>query len=180
MTITPIDIQQHQFKTRLAGYEKTGVDQYLELIAEELERYQWQVQELKEELARTRQSLQELQQRESTVRETLMTARQVADEIKSSARKEAEMCLAEAEMEAEQVVAEAHSRRFLLLNEIQEIRRQKIAFESNLRGIIEGHLRILELDARNLEEPSVDGESVAEIEAPPSTQRPASGGVAER
>ncbi len=29
MTITPIDIQQHRFKTRAIGYEKTGVDHYL-------------------------------------------------------------------------------------------------------------------------------------------------------
>lgn len=180
MTISPIDIQQHQFKTRLAGYEKTGVDHYLELIAEELERYHRQVQELKEELAHSRTALQELRQRESTVRETLMTARQVADEINTNARKEAEMCLAEAEMEAERIVAEAHARRSRLLNEIQEIRRQKVAFESGLRGIIEGHLRILDLDVLGLEEPSFAGESVTEIEAPSLKQGSDSEGTAER
>ena len=32
MAITPIDIQQHQFKTRPIGYEKYGVDEFLEQL----------------------------------------------------------------------------------------------------------------------------------------------------
>ena len=35
MKISPIDIQQQQFKTRPLGYEKIGDDQFLELLAED-------------------------------------------------------------------------------------------------------------------------------------------------
>lgn len=168
MTISPIDIQQHQFKSRLVGYEKSGVDHYLELIAEELERYHRQVQELKEELSHAKASLQELRQRESTVKETLMTAQQITGEIKSNAHKEAEICLAEAELEAERIVREAQNRRLQMLNEIQEIRRQKVSFESSLRGLVEAHLRMLNLDPLSLDDVSVEGRWTPAIESAPA------------
>lgn len=168
MTITPIDIQQHQFKTRPIGYEKSGVDHYLEQIAEELESYHRQVQELKEELARSKAALQEMRQRESSVKETLLTAQQVTEEIKANAHKEAEISLAEAELEAERIIHDAENRRLQLLNEIQEIRRQKVSFESSLRGLVEGHLRMLDIEALPTEEGAPVAQIISEIEPMPN------------
>lgn len=164
MSITPIDIQQHQFKTRPIGYEKSGVDHYLEQIAEELENYHRQVQELKEELTHTKATLQEMQQRESAVKETLLTAQQVTEDMKANAHKEAEIALAEAELEAERIIYDAEKRRLQLLNEIQEIRRQKVSFESSLRGLVEGHLRMLDIEVLSAEEGAQVAQIVSEIE----------------
>lgn len=146
MAITPIDIQQHQFKTRPLGYEKGGVDHFLELVADELERLHRQGQELKEELARTRSALEEMRSREMTLKETLLTTQKVTDDLKANARREAEIVLAEAELRAERIVRDAEERRFHLIGEIQEIKRQKISFESSLRALVEGHMRLLDLD----------------------------------
>ncbi|PNU19365.1 cell division protein DivIVA [Geothermobacter hydrogeniphilus] len=151
MAITPIDIQQHQFKTRLLGYDTAGVDQFLEMVADELERVSRQHQEVKEELARTRSSLQEMQQRESTLKETLLTTQKMVEDIKSNARNEAEIILTEAELKAERVVRDAEQRRIQLINEIQEIKRQKISFETSLRALVESHMRLLDLEVVELE-----------------------------
>lgn len=64
MRITPIEIQQHQFKTRMFGYDTTTVDHFLEMLADELERLHKQNNELKESLARTRTSLEHMRERE--------------------------------------------------------------------------------------------------------------------
>jgi cell division initiation protein len=146
MTITPIDIQQHRFKTSPFGYEKSGVDHFLEQVAEELEQYHRHLQELKEELARTRASLEEMRQREEMLKETLMTAQKMTDDIKANALKEAEILIAEAGLQGEKIIQDAEARRSELLNELQELQRQKVAFESSLRGMIEGHLRMLDLN----------------------------------
>lgn len=147
MSITPIDIQQHRFKTRALGYEKTGVDSYLELLADELERYHLEVQKLKEELARTRSALDEMKEREVTLKEALLTTQRVTDELKANARKEAEIIIAEAEMQGEQIVQEARNRQMQLLEDIQELRRQKVSFESGVRAMVESHMRLLEMSA---------------------------------
>jgi cell division initiation protein len=164
MRITPIDIQQQQFKSRLMGYDKAGVDQFLEIVAGELERLLRQNQDLQEELARNRSALTELREREATLKETLLTTQKVTDDLKANARREAELLLTDAELRAEKLLRNADERRLQLLDEIHEIRRQKIDFETSLRSLLEKHVRMLDLnvvatgtdqtESRMIEEPS--------------------------
>jgi len=146
MAISPMDIQQHQFKTRLFGYDTAGVDHFLEMVADQLERLYREHQELKEELARTRSELETMRQRETTLKETLLTTQRMVDDIRENARTEAEITLTEAELKAERIVRDAEQRRIQLINEIQEIKRQKISFETSLRALVESHLRLLDLE----------------------------------
>jgi len=146
MSITPIDIQQHQFKTSLLGYEKPGVDQFLEMLAEELVRIQRECHDLREELIRTRAALEEMRGRESALKETLMVTQKVTEELKFNARREAEIMVADAALRAERIVRDAEERRIKLISEIQEIKRQKITFESSLRALVESHMRLLDLE----------------------------------
>ncbi|MCK4503453.1 MAG: DivIVA domain-containing protein [Desulfuromonadales bacterium] len=152
MRITPIEIQQHKFKTRMFGYDTAAVDHFLEMLADELERLHIQNNELKESLARTRTSLEQMREREKAIQETLMTAQQVTEDVKVNARKEAEIVVAEAHLEGERVVREANDRRVQLVNEIQEIKRQKISFEGGLRSLIDNHLKLMDMDTLQIEE----------------------------
>jgi len=161
--ISPIDIQQKQFKSRPFGYEKAGVDQFLEILADELERLLRKNQDLQEELDRSNAMLSEMREREEMLKETLLTTQRVTEELKSTARREVDVMMAEAEVKAERLMHNAEERRQQLIQEIQEIKRQKIDFEVNLRGLLERHIRMLDLnnvavaqqhaDARLLEEP---------------------------
>lgn len=146
MSITPIDIQQQRFKTRPLGYEKTGVDHFLELISDELERLTRVNQGLKEELARAKSTMDEMHGRESTLKQTLMTAQQMSEDMKNNARREGEILIADAHLRAERIVRDAEDRRIQLVSEIQEVKRQKIAFEAGLRALVESHMRLLDLD----------------------------------
>jgi len=151
MAITPIDIQQHQFKGQLFGYNKASVDRFLELVAEELERLSKQYQEVREELARTRATVDEMRQREAILKETMLTAQRVTEDLKSNAQREAEVIIADARVRAEKIIREAEDRRLQLISEIQESKRQKVAFETGLRAMVESHLRLLDLDVFPLE-----------------------------
>ncbi len=154
MKITPIEIQQHQFKTRMLGYDSSAVDLFLEMVATELERLHKQNHELKETLARTRTALDQMKDREHDLQQTLMTAQKVTEELKSNARKEAEVLLVDARLQGEQIVRNADERRLQLIREIQDIKRQKISFESGLRALIDGHLKLLDMESFVLEESS--------------------------
>ena len=163
MRISPIDIQQQQFKSRPFGYEKAGVDQFLELLAEELERLLRKNQDLQEELDRTIATLVEMRDREETLKETLITTQKITEDLKMTARREVDVMMAEAEIKAERLMHNAEERRLQLIEEVQEIKRQKIDFEITLRGLLEKHIRMLDLndvaiehydaDSRLLEEP---------------------------
>jgi len=163
MRISPIDIQQKQFKSRPFGYEKAGVDQFLEMLAEELERLIGKNQNLQESLDRVNATLSEMREREETLKETLVTTQKITEELKSTARREVDVMMAEAEIKSERLMHNAEERRGQLIEEIQEIKRQKIDFEVSLRGLLEKHIRMIDLntvaldaadaDARMLEEP---------------------------
>ncbi len=105
-----------------------------------------------------------MRQREATIKETLLTAQQVTEELKANAHREAEIALAEAELEADRIVRDAEYRRQRLFNEIQEIKRQKVSFESALRGLVEGHLRLLDIDRVGEEESGKIEQIVTDIE----------------
>ena len=163
MRITPIEIQQHQFKTRMFGYDTAAVDNFLEMLADELERLHKQNNELKESLARTRGSLEQMREREKAIQETLLTAQQVTEDVKINARKEAEIVLAEAHLEGERVIRDANTRRVQLINEIQEIKRQKVSFEGGLRSLIDNHLKLMDLDTVQITDGGKGSEPVNEL-----------------
>jgi cell division initiation protein len=162
MRISPIDIQQKQFKTRPLGYEKAGVDQFLEILAEELERLIRKNQDLREELARTTATLNEMREREETLKATLVTTQRVTEELKATARREVDVMMAEAELKAERLMYNAEERRQELIEEIQEIKRQKIDFEVSLRGLLEKHIRMLELNSVAIEHRNADARLIEE------------------
>jgi cell division initiation protein len=151
MRITPIDIEQHKFKTRTFGYDRQSVDQFIQMLSEELENMARQNHDLKEELSRTKATLNEMRKRETTLKETLLTTQKVTDELKATARREVEVMLADAELRAERIMRNAEDRRHRLIEEIQEIKRQKIDFEFSLRMLLEKHVRMLDLDLVSIE-----------------------------
>ena len=151
MRITPIDIQQRQFKSKLLGYDQGSVDQFLELVSEELARQHQQNQELQEELVRQRKTLEEMHMREKALQRTLVMAQEAADEVKSNAHKEADIIVADAKLQAERIVRDAEERRIQVIGDIQELKRQKISFESSLRALIESHMRMLDLEVVQLQ-----------------------------
>jgi cell division initiation protein len=147
MNITPLDIQQQQFKGKmLGGLDPNDVDSFLQIVAAEMESLMRENSELKEQGRRVSQQLEEFSQREVTLRETMLAAQKISEEMKANAQKEATLMISEAELKGERIVADAENRLLQLNNQIHEIRRQKLQFESNLKSALEAHLKMLTLE----------------------------------
>ena len=147
MIITPLDIQQQQFKGKmLGGLDPNDVDSFLQMVAAEMESLIRENCELKEQARKISQQLDELSQREVTLRDTMLAAQKITEEMKANAQKEATLLISEAELKGERIVADAENRLLQLNNQIHEVRRQKLQFESNLRSALESHLKMLTLE----------------------------------
>ena len=147
MNITPLDIQQQQFKGKmLGGLDPSDVDAFLQMVAAEMESLIRENTELKEQGRKVSQQFEELSQREVTLRETMLAAQKITEEMKANAQKEATLLVSEAELKGERIVADAENRLVQLNNQIHEIRRQKVQFESNLKSLLEAHLKMLTLE----------------------------------
>jgi len=144
--ITPLDIQQQQFKGKLfGGLNPDEVDSFLQAVAQEMENLNRENALFREQTQKMAAESEVLAQREKDLRETLLAAQRITEEMKSNAQKEAGLIIAEAEVKAEKILAEAENKLVLLRNDIQELRRQKIQFESSFRSLIETHTKMLSI-----------------------------------
>jgi len=142
--ITPLDIQQQQFKGKmLGGLDPNDVDSFLQFVAQEMESLIRENDELREQARKASQQAEEMAQREVTLRETMLAAQKISEEMKSNAQKEANLIISEAELKGERVVAAAEQKLVQLNNSIHEIRRQKLQFETALKSLLESHLKLL-------------------------------------
>ncbi|SNB45917.1 DivIVA domain-containing protein [Geobacter sp. DSM 9736] len=146
MKISPLDIQQQQFKGKmLGGIDPEDVDVFLQQVAQEMEELIRENTELKEQVRRTATEAEEMRQREVNLRETMLAAQKVIEEMKGNAEREARLIVSEAELKAERVVADAEASLVQLNNQIQEMRRDKVKFESALKSLLDSHYRMLTL-----------------------------------
>ena len=148
MKISPIDIQQQQFKGKMfGGLSPEDVDTFLQLVAGEMEALIRENSEIKEQLRKAVANEEEVAQREKDLRETLLAAQKIIEEMKANAQKEANLVIAEAEINAEKLLVDAENRLAQLKNEIQEMRRQKLQFESSFKSLLDTSYKMLSLDA---------------------------------
>lgn len=145
MTITPLDIQQQQFKTRFRGFDIREVDTFLEQMADAFELLQSENKKLREEINRLKLESQGYKEREETFKRAMLNSQKVLEQMKQNARKSAELVIADAEIKAEKILSRAQYRLEQLHEDIAELKRQRMQIEVQIRSIIESHSKLLEI-----------------------------------
>ena len=145
MSITPLDIQQQKFKTRIRGFDIREVDAFLEQVSSAFEAVQKTHKGRQEEVRRLELEIQGYRKREETFKRALLNSQKVLDQMKDNARKSAELIIAEAEVKAEKILNNAHNRLVQLHEDISELKRQRTQIEVQIGSIVEAHSKLLEL-----------------------------------
>ena len=144
MKITALDIRQKQFQASFRGHDRKEVEAFLDLLASEFEEVVKENIGLKEELRRQQQKIDEYREREKTLQETMVTAQRISEDIKAASKKEAELTIAEAELQGERIVADANRKLVQIVDDINELKRQRAQFEAQLKSVIDAHLKLLD------------------------------------
>jgi cell division initiation protein len=147
VNISPLDVQQQQFKGKMfGGLDPEDVDAFLQLVAGELEDLIRENTELKEQARRVAADMEEMKEKEGTLRETMLAAQRITEEMKASSQKEATILISEADLKAESILADANRKLADLKSEIQDLRREKIQFETALKSLLDTHYKMLSLN----------------------------------
>lgn len=157
MRITPLDIQQKQFKVKFRGFDMEEVYSFLELIREELEELLKENSMLKEKVSILENQIEEYRKIEQSIRDTLMTAQKLVEDYKANAKKEAELIIKEAEIKAENIIKEAQEKVVKIHEDIVDLKGIRRHFKEEIKRLIESHLRMLEFDKER------EGEEESEI-----------------
>lgn len=144
MKLTPLEIKQKKFRNAFRGWHIAEVEEFLQLVSEEMEELVRDSNELKAKMQGLEEQLDIFRSREKTLKETLVIAQKMASDVKVLAEREARSVLSGAELEGERLIQEAVGRRETLVREIHDLKRQRVQFESTLRNSVEIHLKMLD------------------------------------
>jgi len=152
MKISPIDIQNKQFKVRFRGFDIREVDGFLEETANSVELLQIDNTKLAEHIKRLEKENQAYSEREETLKNTLMHSQKIMEQMKENARNSADIIIADAEVKAEKILNKTHNRLSQLHEDIAELKRQRMKIEIQIRSVLESHSRLLEMGTAEREE----------------------------
>ena len=179
--LTPMEIHNHQFKKGFRGYNENEVDDFLDRIVADFEKLLRDNERLKNQINSNEKEIEQYRKLEKSLNETLMVAQRTADEVISSARKNADILKEntalecqnirdQAQHEANQQLADAKVKRDAILSEYARLVREKNSFLLKLRTSLESELAITQqtLDALpHVEEPP----KVSEPSTPPPVEQ---------
>src|SRR5262247_2733968 len=125
MRISPLDIRQQQFTVKwVRGFDIHEVDAFLDDVAEDYETVLKENAQLKEQ-------------------DALVTTHRLGDEMKATARREAELQMREAELRSEKIIEEGRAEEARIRGEIQTLRRVRRQLIEDFRATLESYYRMM-------------------------------------
>jgi len=155
LALTPLDIQKTRFTHKMRGYDPHEVEQFLELVAEELANRLAEVERLEQEARYYRARLQEGERREHQLQETLVRAQKVADEITEQAQREAKVLVREAEITGDRVVQQATEQAARIESKVDELRVRRRELLLRFRNTVDLFSEMVDAEARDEAETAV-------------------------
>jgi len=144
MRLTPLDIQNHRFSSRLRGIDAAEVESFLHLLSEDYEALLKERDSLEGQVRELAHRVEDLSRNEKALQETLVTAQNLSEDLKKTAMKEAEVLVGEAEVRAEKLLAASHRRAARLSEEIRELKAVRTRVGAALRQTLESHLQLVD------------------------------------
>lgn len=144
--ITPLSIRKVVFKTRIKGLDPVEVEDYLNLVSEELARVLQEADRLRRERQELTERLEVGATRERALQETLLQVQRMSDEILGNARREAQLMVREAEHTADKIVGQAMDHITRLESKMAELRQHRRELQARCRANVDMFSRLLEED----------------------------------
>ena len=144
MRLTPLDIHQKEFNHALRGYNEVEVDEFLDQVADELERLFKENIDLSEKIDGLELKVREYQDMERTLHNTLLSAQKSADEIAQKAQREADSVLKEAEVKAKEIIHDALTSKQRATADLGRIKQAEEEFRATFKALLERHLRAID------------------------------------
>lgn len=120
MALTPLDIQNKSFSTKMRGYNADDVDEFLDQVTKDYEDSLQKIRELEKSLKHAEEKLQYFNELKDALNQSIIVAQDTADKVKTSANKESEVILNSAESAAHDMIATAEKRSANLIQAAEE------------------------------------------------------------
>jgi len=140
MKLTPLDIHHKEFNHALRGYNEAEVDEFLDQVADELERLFKENIDLSERIEAADVKVHGYQEIEHTLNKTLVNAQKSAEEIVAKSEHEADMVLKDAEVKAKEIIHSALQQKQKATSDLVRIKQAEEEFRGSFKRLLESHM----------------------------------------
>ena len=142
--ITPLEIQNKEFKKGIRGYKEAEIDSFLDEIIVDYEKLYKENNEMKDKIAMLSDQIKYYNRLEETLQNTLVIAQSTAEEVKMSAKKESELIKKEAEEISKKIIDEAHEEVMKIQTSYEEIKAEMAVYKTRFKTLLESQLQTLD------------------------------------
>jgi cell division initiation protein len=153
MALTPVEIRHVKLGRSAFGYSRDSTDALLADVVTSFEQVWRERADLRDELESLEAELSRQKEIEGALRNTLISAERMADDVRTQARREAEVIVAEARATARDIVAGAESERERIHGEIRRLRNLEVEVRAEYRAFLVSALDRLESDTEERQAP---------------------------
>ncbi|WP_297132525.1 DivIVA domain-containing protein [Terrisporobacter sp.] len=139
--ITPVDIENKEFKKGFRGYNEEEVDDFLDSVKEDFENLYRENLDLKEKLKLYQEQVSRYKSIEETLNATLITAQTAAEDTCTAANKKARIIVEEAELKSKQIIEDCNERIVDLRKEYDSLVKEFKVFRNRFKSLIEDEIR---------------------------------------
>lgn len=166
MALSPLDIKNKTFSTKMRGFSPDEVDEFLDQVVLDYEDVLRKKRELEKALKHANEKLSYFNELKDALNQSIIVAQDTADKLKDNASKESDIILTSAESQANdiltkakeeandmvaqakklasQIVDDATDRVDLLISETDDLKRKSRSFYRNLTLLLEEQLSQLQ------------------------------------
>ncbi len=175
--LTPIEIENKEFKKALRGFKEEEVDEFLDIVKEDYEQLYRENTELKEKVQFLKNQLDgyedikeqlnaALIKAESVAEDTCKTANLKAKMVVEKAESDSKIMLDEANLQSRQIISQANNRVVEIRKEYDSLLKEFKIFRNKFKSLLNDELKSIDeifLNVDNEEVPEFNEPSIYEI-----------------
>lgn len=143
MGLTPLDIHNKEFPTKMRGYDQDEVNDFLDQIIRDYETILKDKKELEKKLKFSEEKVEHYNNLQDSLNKSIIVAQEAADRLKENSDKEAVIILQEAENNADRLLNDSVEKARRITAETEELKKQSRVFKQRLQLMIESQLEMV-------------------------------------
>jgi len=155
--LTPIEIENKEFKKVIRGYKEEEVDEFLDIVKEDFEQIYRENLELKEKLTLYQDQINKYDNIGETLKATLITAQSAAEDTCSAANRKAKVIVEEADLKSRQIIELANSRVIEIRKEYDIMVKEFKIFRNKFKSLLEDEIRSIDEIFYNVDDGNISG-----------------------
>lgn len=143
MGLTPLDIHNKEFPTKMRGYDQDEVNDFLDQIIRDYETILKDKKELEKKLKFSEEKVEHYNNLQDSLNKSIIVAQEAADRLKENSDKEAVIIIQEAENNADRLLNDSVEKARRITAETEELKKQSRVFKQRLQLMIESQLEMV-------------------------------------